>query len=332
MITGITIAGLVRFFTQASFAVSAAASLWVFVFLLKSRRTGGASFEKFAELLTKLFIGTFLLFLAGWITGAFYLYPPDAFAHEGIRIIPLASYIQNGFQANLPLVMLLLVAAILNLGLFCNNKSSWKRLSPVLWLLQFLLLTAISFFTIFNGTFGREQLFFFLHNWHSILTFGGVVIVDFLFLATAAARDHRKALYDFFFVISAFIWLGLGLDFLSNLPIFEEGLKISSQFFFVQTVVAILIINGTLLSGRITEVLKFLASAEKSRRESGLAKLISISGAVSIVSWTTITFVDFFTFDWDYWQFLAIYLVAIFFAYSLYHCFHRGIEQELAAT
>lgn len=320
IIWGITLPGLIRFFTQFGFAIAGAVSLWGFIFMLRSRRRGHAHFEKFCAGLVKLYIFGLVLFLVGWALGAFVFYPSAAAAHEGIRLLAPDDFIQNGFRMNLPLVILLLVASFLNLRGFFRGRKSWNRYSAWLWLLQFLVLTGISVFTIFTGSFDRYQLFHAFHNWHSILTLGTVLVVDFLVLATKSFKGN-KDLYDFFHVMSSLIWVGLGLDFLSNLLIFEEGFVLTPQFFFSQTVVAILILNGALLSGRITDALgKWFRSK--------MINLIYFSGAVSITSWLSITFVDFFRLTLVYWQLMSIYVLAIAAAYCVHHFSHRFLERS----
>lgn len=326
---GIVIPGLVRFVTQVGFAVAGAVSLWGLVFILESRKSANSDFEKLSELLMKLFFVSLLIFLAGWFSSAFIFYPPDAAGHEGIRLMPEDAHLKAGFRINFPLVIILAIVSFFNLRLFLRNRDWWNRHSPWLWLSQLLLLSAIATFAIYTGSFDKYQLFHAFHNWHSILTLGSVVVVDFLFLATAHLHSHKKTFYDFFHLISAFIWIGLGLDFLSNFLIFEEGFKLTEQFFFTQTVIAVIIINGALLSGRITEVLQFLARAGKAGRDVTLTRLISISGAVSIVSWTTITFVDFFELTPSYWQMFGAYLALIAVAYFIHHSIRSRMEKKI---
>lgn len=326
---GIVIPGLVRFVTQVGFAVAGAASLWGLVFILESRKSENSDFEKFSGLLVKLFTVSLLIFLVAWFLGALVFYPPDAAGHEGIRIMPEDAHLKAGFRTNFPLVIILAIVGFFNLRLFLRNRNFWNRHSPWLWFSQFLLLSAIAIFAIYTGRFDKYQLFHAFHNWHSILTLGSVVVVDFLFLATTHLHSHKKTFYNFFHLISAFIWIGLGLDFLSNFLILEEGFKLTEQFFFTQTVIAVIIINGALLSGRITEVLQFLARAGKTGRDATLTRLISISGAVSIVSWTTITFVDFFELTLNYWQMFGAYAALIAIAYFVHHMVRFRMEKKI---
>ena len=300
--------------------------MWGFVFSLKSRHSTGRIFKKFSELLIWLFIAGFFIFLFSWLVGFTFVFAPEAAAHEGIIIYPTADYIRSGFAANLLPVIFLIFFGITNVHLYFFYREKWDAYSAFLWGAQFLLFSAIASLSIFTGSLDKQQLFFSFHNWHSILTLGSVVVVDYLFLVTFKLHTHKKSLYSFFPIISLFIWIGLGVDFLSNLLIFEEGFRISDQFLFIQTVIAILIINGALLSGRINNLLIHFVSLEKYELVNPtLKRIISVSGSISIVSWLTITFVDFFEFSLHYWQFISFYALLILTAYLV----HDIIESQL---
>jgi hypothetical protein len=326
MMFGVTFPELVRFFIQFGVAVGGAASLWGFVFSWKSQKSADPIFKKFSELLIWLFLGGFLFFLFNWLVGFAFIFVPQAAAHEGIIIYPSLDYIRSGFSANLIPVIFLIFFGITNIHLYFFYREKWDKYSLVLWGAQFLLFSAIASLGVFTGSLDRQQLFFSFHNWHSILTLGSVIVVDYLFLVTFRMHTHKKSLYSFFPIISLFIWIGLGVDFLSNLLIFEEGFRISDQFLFIQTVIAIIITNGAVLSGRINDVLINFNWLEKRELVNPVLKrVISVSGSISIVSWLTITFVDFFEFPLRYWQFFSLYAFFILTAYLI----HDIIESQL---
>jgi hypothetical protein len=327
---GITWPELVRFFIQFGVAVSGAASLWGFVFFLKHRRSLDKVYQKFSELLVPLFLFGLIIFLAFWWIGAFFIFVPEIFAHEGIVLRPTLDYVRSGFAVNFPMVLVVMMVAILHAHSFFYYRDFWKKYGGALWAALFLLFSAIASLSVFTGTLGREQLFFSLHNWHSILTLGSVIVVDYLFLGTFHLHSHKKSLYTFFPIISLFIWIGLAIDFLSNVLIFSEAFRVTEQFLFIQTVVAFIIINGALLSGRINSILIHFAQLERHELVSPLiARVISVSGSVSIVSWLTITFVDFFEFAIGYWQFFGVYLLAIVVAYLLHDVLEAALKRNL---
>lgn len=322
---GINFPEFIRFLMQVGAAVVGAASFWGMVFVWRSRRPGQDSFRKLAEVLMRLFTAAFILFVITWLLGAFIFYPSVATAHEGITLKAMPLYIAAGFRSGADLMFLFVLTALVNFWLYYYRRPLWQKYAVWLFGAQFLLVSAVLLLAVFSGQYDARQFYYSFHSWHSIFTLGTVITVDFLFLAVLTLHAHRKTLYNFFFVISAFIWAGLGVDFLSNALVFEEAFQFSTQFKFIQTVVAILIINGALLSGRISEALTVLKEADHIGRDTALGKIIGVSGAVSIVSWLTITFVDFFRFGLSYWQFLLIFLTAIIAAYYL----HRPISYWL---
>ena len=175
-----------------------------------------------------------------------------------------------------------------------------------------------------TGDIDQEQIFFWLHNWHSVLTVGTVIVIDFLYVVTLSQDSLKRALYPFFPAMSAAIFIGLGIDFASNLLVFEQALMFTPRFFFSQTVVAILILNGALLAARINNVLIGLIRKEGILRLSPpAAKIIGISGSISIVSWLSITFVDFFELQLSYASLMLFYLGAIGVAWLS----HQGVEK-----
>ncbi len=322
---GVTFPELVRFFIQFGLAVGGGASLWGAVFSWESRKSADPIFGKFSELLVWLFLAGFLIFLFNWLLGFIFVFAPEAAAHEGIIIYPTVDYIRQGFSINLLPVSILIFLGALNAHLYFFYRKKWADCAVFLWGGQFLIFSAIAALGVFTGSLNEQQLFFSFHSWHSILTLGSVMVVDYLFLATFKMHTHKKSLYSFFPIISLFIWIGLGVDFLSNLLIFEEGFRISDQFLFIQTVIAIIIVNGAVLSGRINDILiNFNWLEDKELVNPALKKIISVSGSVSIISWLTITFVDFFEFPLAYWQFFSLYAFFILTAYLV----HDIIESQ----
>ena len=125
--------------------------------------------------------------------------------------------------------------------------------------------------------------------------------------------------------MSLAIWAGLGVDFSSNTLVFKDAFHVDPQFLFVQTVVAILVINGALLSVRINDAL--IRSAERGEKEvqnRTVRRLIGVSGSVSFVSWATIYFADFFELTLSYPQMLAVYISAVVVVFLLHRTVHAA--------
>lgn len=319
---GIEAQGLVRFLIQLSAAGAGAASLWGFVLVLRGKK----------ELIRPLFlffVFWLVIFTAGWLLAANFFFAPETFGHEGIAFEPAEDYIRRGFEVNFPFVAVLAVLSFIGFFSFIYRKSFFERFSGFFFLSQFILISVIISFGVFTGSFSREQLFFSFHGWHSILTLGTVLTVDFLYIAAKNKGELKRIVYPFFPVMSAAIWFGLGIDFLSAGLIFKETFRITTQFLFNQTVIAVIILNGMMLSGRINEkLLSFIHPARVLNPNKKTELLFSLAGAVSIVSWITVTFLDFFEFGLSYAGFWWIYLSVIAFAFLIQYPL-RKVEDDM---
>ncbi len=319
----IDLSTIIRFIMQLGLAVAGAASLWSLFLHYRIRKAkDGAqvqSLQKLADFLVPIFTLGLIVFALSWIILKDVFYPILLGAHEGINIKPTLDYIQNGLAATSLPVMLLLVAGAVLVYLFKRRRSTYSKYSALLFGAIFVLVSVIDALLLWTDSFNNLQAFYFLHHWHSIFTLGTVITVDYFYLRTMNRDDLKKAVYPLFPFLSAVIWAGLGLDFLSSLLIFNQAFAVNTQFLFVQTVIAIIILNGALMSGRINERLMATIRPENplplSQKE---RKLLGVSGAVSISSWLTIAFVDLFSFGLKYWQFFAYYLFVIAVAFTLH--------------
>ena len=134
----------------------------------------------------------------------------------------------------------------------------------------------------------------------------------------------KRALYPIFPFWSVVIWAGLGLDFLSNLLIFKQAFIVNSQLLVDQTVIAIIILNGAMLSDKINRRLLATVQPNNPRPLSQKEEIFfGLSGSVSIISWLTIAFVDLFVFDLKYWQFLIYYLLVMAAAFAVHRALPR---------
>lgn len=310
---GIELPNLIRFFMQVSAAIVGASSLWGFVFL--HRKNIGL-----AKIVFRIFLVGLFVFLASWFFVYSFYTAPAAFAHEGIVLEVALDYLANGLNLTGPIVFLIASMGLL-FFIFAGPRKSdlFLKYGKILFFSEFLLVSTFLSFSVFSGSFDRDQLFYSLHGWHSIFTLGTVIIIDVLYIMTLKSNDLRRVLYRFFPVMSAVIWVGLGLDFASvGLIIGEPVIHITDAFLFNQTVVAIIVINGALLSGRIND---FLISLIKSDKVHNLSKkmgfVFGLSGSVSIVSWLTITFIDFHEITLTYAQLFTIYALATLIAFML---------------
>lgn len=299
---GIQLIEIIDFFKQAGFGVAGATMLWAWVF---SRR----GHEEIARRLLLPFFIALITASVAWLIG-FSININTAWAHEGIAIGPLLDEVVAGRFFQAPFVA---ASIFLTLFIMIRKKavSVTENVSSWFFMAQFILISFVLGLPAVTGSFSREQLFFIGHGWHSILTVGTVITVDILFLISRKSEAYKRDIYLAFPLMSKMIWLGLGIDFLSVGLIFNKAIELTDKFFFMQTVVGVLIINGVFLSGPLTR--KLIASLKNSQLMAGRWRLAAgISGSVSVVSWLTITLMDQFSRPMlSYEQFMGFYFAAI---------------------
>lgn len=320
---------IARFFMQASGGVMGATSLWGLVFWMKSRNESGDRSESFialSRLAFVIFLVAIAIFLTAWFY-SFFAFIPGAEAHEGIVLKPQNENLVRGFALNLPLVSILTLVTLVGIFLW-RKKELFKKYGGMIFLPQFLLVSLILVLGSTTQEFGRNQIFSWLHSWHSILTLGTVATVDALYIITLRNDALKRVLYPFFPVMSAAIWIGLGIDFASVFLIVKDALHVTAQFLFNQTVIGIIVINGAFLSGKINDFLIDLIRPDRVESLSPKMNLFfGISGSLSIVSWTTITLLDFIKPPFSYLQFLSIYVSFIALAFLS----HLALEGLISA-
>ena len=323
---GIELTSLFRFFIQLNLVLAGAASLWAFVFARKAKKEidneKRTSWHRLIHGSAFLFFPSLVAFVASWWMGYLFIFSPQAAAHEGVAhsaVFPHAFTVQ-GFEANLIFVAIVTILTLPAFWMFLKDKEQrFEKKSSLIFGTFFILLSIILSLSTWAKEFTGEQLAYTLHNWHSIITLGTVIMVDFLYLYTVKKDKLKHVLYRFYPKMSAAIWFGLGLDFISSfLLLSESGFPSTEQFVFNQTVVAILVINGALLSVRTNDKMISLLNPDGTVLELGEKwdNTIRISGSVSFASWVTITFIDFFSIELSYWPLLAGYLTFIAVLYA----------------
>lgn len=307
---------IIRFLMQLSIALLGASTLWGAIFYLKLKKTGK---NKWGDLGYRALIVSFValfIFVICWSIFYVSFYTLEAFGHEGIVLPATPDIIHKGFSFGIPFVFLLFLISAVGIYMFLFRRTKFKKYARWILASQFILASIIISFSVFTGEFfTKEQIFHSFHNWHSILTLGTVIMVDVLYISTLYRLDLKKLIYPFFPVMSAAIWIGLALDFASVALIFEEAFKMNTQLLFNQTVIAIIIINGALLSGKVNNLLiKSVSGIHKIKQMEFSPKIktiLGVSGSISIVSWLTITFLDFFDVPLSYAELFFGYIAII---------------------
>lgn len=303
-------AELVGILRQIALAVAGAACLWGFVFFVK-----GGLWREFASVLLRPFAVAATLAVAAWVALG-WLLPPAVQAHEGIALAPTGLETLSARIIDGPLVLLYLAVILVGSLAAYRRPDLVARRLGIFFGILFVLVSILIMLPDW-GTDGHRRLFFALHGWHSILTLGTVIIIDFLLFLPDKTWAGKRALFGYFPVMSRAIWTGLGIDFLASLLIINDGFLLTPRFYFAQTVVGIIILNGALLSGLISK--KLIAAADERRPVVMRWQRIALaSGVISIVSWTSITAADGLqSLTATYGELIALYALALVCGWSV---------------
>jgi hypothetical protein len=233
-------------------------------------------------------------------------------AHEGIVLASSLDEKYDALRLFSPIFAIWALISLIGLFVKISKPAFFHRYIFSFYLIQFTFTALLVSFPVWLGGFDRAQWFFIGHSVHSIFTLGTVLILDFLFLNAKSSEVLKQHIFPIFPLVSKFIWIGLGIEFLSVSVVFREAIEFTPKFFFMQTVVGILIINGVLLAGPIARKLVNSVKEGGEKMAKKWVKIGDIAGVISISSWFTITFVDSFdNLTLDYSHFFIFYIALI---------------------
>lgn len=331
---GISFQELIQAVSQVGAAVAGASAFFGFYFLWRAENEKKLEKEYYAiaqSLLIPLLIGLVIFFFA-W--GILFFAEKLTFiktvsAHEGITIERTPAIVESGKWATFPFVAGLFM---LNIGAFflcrLRKRPSFLKL---FFGLNVLLIGEIMFFMNYVDATQVKQFFVGLHGIHSIWTIGAATIVDYLYIKSLKASDsYQAATYLSFPLLTTFIWTGLALDGISSIGLIREHLDVTPKFFFMQTIIAILIINGVFLTRTIGNELTAQArKGVKVQINPKLSRRAILLGSISIVSWYTITMVDFFEhITLSYNALLLTYISAIGAAFLVGYLIEKNVQMR----
>ncbi|MEX0649825.1 MAG: hypothetical protein WD200_02405 [Candidatus Andersenbacteria bacterium] len=286
---------IVAFVRQVSGAVAGAGGLhgW----LLFNRQHG-----KLSRLIEPLMIGGAVIYLVAWLIG--FVGQSLAQAHVGISLEPTVIDVARSYAVQTPL-------AIVLVALLVTSKRGLSKVPRLYHFLFFVVMSLLISTYAISGHIDLRQVSYVWHGWHSILTLGTVIVLDYLFFVCRHNRKLLARLTESFDRFTVFILAGLAIDIMSTYLILEEALRLDARFFFMQTVVGVLLINGILLSGPLTRRAAVYLKSER-KIPGRLQAVLGLFGATSLVSWNTITFLDFVpNISLPYVALLVIYVAVI---------------------
>lgn len=331
MIFGIEFYEVLLFLRQGGLATAGAASFWGLALLLsKNLNTNYRETTLVASrrLLYVFFPATFLYIMSWTILGAiFCVFCADA--HEGITRINLLSELIIAIEKQYEMFVILSIVSTLGLLFFTFKRKIF--LSNLKWFYGVAFLT-ISFLMLYPWQIFEPlkiTLASSLHTWHSILTVGSVIVVDFLYITMR--KSSVSFLVRLFSLITKGIWIGLGLDFISSGLVFDIGYLLSEKFLFNQMVIGVIIINGAILAGPIFRKIASLNIPKPKKFGLNTYTITGVSGSISIASWLTITAIDGFkTLSLSYLALTFFYIVFIAVIFIGHILFDKFIVPKLS--
>ncbi|MDZ7726274.1 MAG: hypothetical protein U5L75_01700 [Candidatus Campbellbacteria bacterium] len=332
---------LVSFIKQASLALAGAAALWgAVIYFLSVRAKKGGHNETGSLILEWISLRLFALFSAGAAVAVIAfseLYSiSTAGAHEGIVIVPTKSEISSAVFLTLPLYAFFIAFVLVTVWMRVAKTALFRRFLPYIYVAGFVLSLVLISLPAWTGRLDPTQWFYIGHSVHSIFTVGTVLVLDFLILSSQSSNILKQHIFPLFPVLSGVIWVGLGFDFLSVWLVFEEALRFTPKFFFMQTVIGILIINGILLSGPITRAMTKAIKKKGIELSKRMTTFANIAGTISITSWLTITFIDYVeSAELSYWGLMMGYLLfgmALYVGHELYEKFGEKPPEFLSVN
>lgn len=305
---------LLSFGKQLGLALSGAAAVWGTVFVYRSDYTnrGDNLIDGWIadRLLIPLYAGVGMTTFS-WVTLLF-VYGFPVFAHEGIVVRETPSEMIHALETLTPLFFVWVSFSLAGLVMHSLQHDKFRDNLFEYFIIQFVFSGILISIPALTGEWNPRQFFFFGHSFHSIMTVGTVLILDFLFLLSRSATILKQHIYPLLPILSKVIWFGLGLEFLSTWIIFDEAFMVTDKFLFMQVLIGVLIINGVLLSGPILR--RLIDSIKRDGTEMSVrwTRVADVAGAVSITSWMSITFIDFFdNLTLSFIDFIGVYLILL---------------------
>jgi hypothetical protein len=307
---GGTFEELLFFGRQFGFSLAGAAALWGFVFWrFRHKDKREPQCLMFDWIAGKLFLLLSLGIFAGFASFVVLQLLSPAYAHEGI-VLTLESHLGSAaLQFMWPFYLASFAVCIAGIALWRARPKLFLEKLGILYAVQFVLAFSILSVPAWTGKLDFAQVFFAGHSVHSIFTLGTVIVLDYLIIVSKNSKILQQHVFPLFPTLSKVIWAGLALDFLSVALVFDQAISLTPKFFFMQTAIGILIINGVFLVGPITRKMLASVSGKGAAVTPTWMLLAGISGVISICSWSFNTFIDsFHALTFSYWQFMLLYI------------------------
>lgn len=308
------------FVQQAGLALAGAAALWGIFFFLNARNSREEGKKKAC-----IMIASRLLFpwnlgvsisLAAWIIkiATSFAYPELYSSAGGVLQFSAVTG-----MAVFPIWAILVALAITGFVLADMNEEKFISRVNIFYTVAFIVVFIAISFPTGIGRLDIDRLFFIKNGFPLIFTLGTVIVLDFIFFFTRGSLRAKRQIYPFLPTLNKLVWVGLGIFIVVDGGLFSQPF-LSSHFFFIQTLVGILIVNGMLFTGPLMEKLIIGVSDRQVKPLEEIWVTISnISSVITFSCWTSITYITFFhSFNIGFWTLFIIFAAKTAAVYGIY--------------
>lgn len=307
---------------QLGLAFIGAASLWGLFFFFNSKSKEHSEAENAAcELISgKLFfafiLGCIFAFPAWVIKSGTSL----SFVQQSrVRaFLALSSGSQGILNIITTLWFFLFVLMLGGIFLYRRYREYFLKNINVFYVIAFITSLILISFPTGIEKYDIDRLFFIYHGFPLIFTIGTVTVTDFVFFFTRSSLRLKRIIYPFLSTLHKMVWLGLGITFLWQWTALDPS-AINTQFYFVQTIIGLMIINGMLFTGPLMHKLEDGVSERHVKPlEDKWIAISEISGVITFSCWTSVSYLAYFTdLQFSYQFLMAFFIVKTMFVYFL---------------
>ncbi len=287
----------ILFVQQLGLALAGAACLWGLFFFFNSRSTTEEGKRSACNLIAgKLFIPFtmgFIVAFAAWLVKTSSSW--SFIAQSRVRAYLQFTSANEGILDTVTALWIFLAAfTVLGIFLYRRHHEWFLKNINFYFVISFISAFVLISFPTGIGKYDIDRLFFVRHGFPLIFTIGTVMATDFVFFFSRTSLRTKRQIYPFMPTLSKLVWVGLGITFLWEWTGLDRSM-LTSQFYFTQSVIAVIIINGMLFNGPLLEKLISGVSEKRVKPLSdGWLYVSEISGVVTFSCWNTITYLSFF--------------------------------------
>ena len=321
------ITALILLTQQLGLAFIGAGSLWGLFFFFNSRSKTLSEAEASAcglisgKLFFAFILGCIFAFPAWFIKSA------TSFSFIQQSRVRAFLAMSSGSQGILNIIttlwFFLFILMLAGIFFYNRHREYFLKNINVFYVIAFITSLILISFPTGIEKYDIDRLFFIYHGFPLIFTIGTVTVTDFVFFFTRSSLRLKRAIYPFLQTLHKMVWIGLGITFLWQWTALDPS-SITTQFYFAQTIIGLMIVNGMLFTGPLMQKLEDGVSEKHVKPLDDKWIVISeISGVITFSCWTSVSYLAYFNdLQFSYLFLMVFFIVKTAFVYLLL----KGIE------